>query len=82
MKKSSLAIGVVAVLVAAWAGGTWYSGKILEQKYPDYIKTGNENIHSSYSAALGENIKLEVKNVRFERGFFFLNHRRSTDHHR
>ena len=70
MKKSSLAIGVVAVLVAAWAGGTWYSGKILEQKYPDYIKTGNENIHSSYSAALGENIKLEVKNVRFERGFF------------
>ncbi|KAE9525507.1 YdgA family protein [Testudinibacter aquarius] len=70
MKKSSLALGAIAVLVAAWAGGTWYSGKALEQKYPEYIALANERVTSGYNNVAHGNYHLEIKNTKLERGFF------------
>lgn len=70
MKKSSFAIGAIAVLVAAWAGGTWYSGKVLQEKYPEYIKNNNEKVAANYNAAFHGIYRFEVKNVKLERSFF------------
>ncbi|MGR6980959.1 YdgA family protein [Testudinibacter sp. P27/CKL/0425] len=67
MKKSSLALGAVAVLVATWAGGTWYSGKILEEKYPEYVQQANEE---TFKQLVGYEYQFEVKNTKLARSFF------------
>lgn len=68
MKKSVLAIGVVGALVVAWAGGTWYTGKNLEQKYAEKIERLNKEIALYLPPVDGNSLKLE--NVSYERGFF------------
>lgn len=66
MKKSSLAIGLIGILAASWIGGTWYSGKLLEEKYPTYLAQANtHNI-----AALTDQYHLEIKNTKLVRGLF------------
>lgn len=67
MKKSSLAVGAVAVLAAVWAGGAWYSGKVLEDKYPTYIAQSNT---SMAAVLVNHEYRLEIKNTKLERGFF------------
>ncbi|KGQ69771.1 hypothetical protein OA57_09020 [Chelonobacter oris] len=67
MKKSSLAIATIAVIAAAWAGGTWYSGKVLEEKYPLYIQQNNER---NANFLLNGEYRLELKNAKLVRGFF------------
>ncbi|MDH2999407.1 hypothetical protein A1D23_04725 [Chelonobacter oris] len=68
MKKSGLAIGIVGVLVVAWAGGTWYTGKALEEKYAAQIEALNNEIRL-YLPPTSE-ITLEFANVGYQRGFF------------
>lgn len=70
MKKSSFALATVAVLVAAWAGGAWYSGKVLQEKYPEYIRNNNEKVAANYNVAFHGIYRFEVKNVKLERNFF------------
>ncbi|MGR3807665.1 YdgA family protein [Pasteurella testudinis] len=70
MKKSSLAIGVVAALVAAWIGGSWYSGKVLQDKYPEYISNANQNVAANYNVAFHGVYRFEVKNTKLERSLF------------
>ena len=42
MKKSAVALGIIAVLGGAWAGVTWYSGKTAEQQFHAKINQINE----------------------------------------
>ncbi|ASV33758.1 hypothetical protein CJJ18_06805 [Candidatus Williamhamiltonella defendens] len=46
MKKSSLTISMFALLGAAWAGASWYTGKIIEEKMPALTDNINHKISS------------------------------------
>ncbi|MCR1836368.1 DUF945 domain-containing protein [Rodentibacter caecimuris] len=67
MKKSKIAIGVIAVLGAAWVGGTWFTGQTAESEYKRQIELNNQKFR-----ALGgsDSFNVEFKNKQFERGFF------------
>lgn len=67
MKKSVLAVSVIGALALAWAGGTWYSGKLLETKYTEQIDELNKMI-GFYLPAGGE-VAFTYQNVSYQRGF-------------
>ncbi|MFZ7187232.1 YdgA family protein [Avibacterium avium] len=67
MKKSALSIGLIAILGGAWCGGAWYTGKIAEQKYNDYIQFSNQRLQQSF-ADTGYSVK--INNAVLNRGFF------------
>lgn len=69
MKKSSLALGVIAVLGAAWVGASWYTGKNVEAEYQAYINSANKQLETLKSAGL----EAKFANVTFERGIFSSN---------
>ncbi|OOF42836.1 hypothetical protein BKK49_01665 [Rodentibacter rarus] len=64
MKKSKVTIGAIAVLGAAWVGGSWFTGQKAETEYLRQIEQANQRLGSS------EGFKVEFKNKQFERGFF------------
>ncbi|MFZ7304713.1 YdgA family protein [Avibacterium avium] len=67
MKKSALSIGLIAILGGAWCGGAWYTGKIAEQKYIDYIQLSNQQ-WQQYLAGSGYSV--QIKDAVLDRGFF------------
>lgn len=69
MKKSSLALGVIAVLGAAWVGASWYTGKNIEAEYQAYIDSANTQLETLKSAG----VEAKFANVKFERGIFSSN---------
>ncbi|TNG91817.1 DUF945 domain-containing protein [Pasteurellaceae bacterium USgator11] len=68
MKKSVVAISVVAALAVVWAGGTWYTGKNLEQQYAEKIADLNKTLTQYLPPVDGNGLKVE--NVSYQRGFF------------
>ncbi|OOF51777.1 hypothetical protein BKK54_02020 [Rodentibacter genomosp. 1] len=67
MKKSKIAMSVVAVLALAWVGGTWFTGQKAEVAYQRQIDQANQRFQT---LELSDTFKVEFKNKQFERGFF------------
>jgi len=65
MKKSTLTLGVIAALGAAWIGGAWYTGKVAEEEYVHQFELLNQNIQQSFSA---KGLSVEFIQVAIERG--------------
>ena len=65
MKKSTLTLGVIAALGAAWIGGAWYTGKVAEEEYVHQFELLNQNIQQSFSA---KGLSVEFSHVAIERG--------------
>ena len=65
MKKSTLAVGVIAALGAVWLGGAWYTGKVAEEEYVHQFELLNQNIQQSFSA---KGLSVEFSHVAIERG--------------
>ncbi|SMB82196.1 Uncharacterized conserved protein YdgA, DUF945 family [Pasteurella testudinis DSM 23072] len=68
MKKSVLAASVIGALAAAWLGGTWYSGKMLQAQYATQIEEINKTI-GFYLPPSGE-VTIRYQNISYQRGFF------------
>ncbi|OOF70866.1 YdgA family protein [Rodentibacter caecimuris] len=67
MKKSKLALGLIAGLGILWLGGTWYTGQKAEQEYLRQIEFQNQQFKQ---LGLDSVLKVEYKNQKFERNFF------------
>ncbi|MFA9488656.1 MULTISPECIES: YdgA family protein [unclassified Mannheimia] len=67
MKLSKIALSVVAVLGVAVVGGSWYTGKQVEEKYQELVATANNQL-KQVSNEFGANI--ELKDVQIDRHFF------------
>ncbi|WP_411750960.1 DUF945 family protein [Serratia sp. (in: enterobacteria)] len=44
MKKSLVAISIIAVLGAAWSGACWYTGKQIEQRMDTLVANVNQQL--------------------------------------
>lgn len=67
MKKSKIAIGVIAVLGAAWGGGAWFTGQTAETEYKRQIDLANQQFKA---LGVSDSFNVEYKNKSFERGWF------------
>lgn len=67
MKKSKVAIGVIAVLGAAWVGGAWFTGQSAETEYKRQIEQANQQFKA---LGLSDSFNIEYKNKQFERSLF------------
>ena len=67
MKKSKLAIGVIAVLGAAWIGGAWFTGQTAETEYKRQIEQANQKFKA---LGVSDSLNVEFKNKSFDRGLF------------
>lgn len=66
MKLSTIALSVAVILGATATGGSWYTGKQVEQRYQELVAQGNESLKQLSQ----HGIKAEIKNVNLERSFF------------
>lgn len=66
MKLSTLAISVAVIIGAAATGGSWYTGKQVEQRYGELVNQAN----SSLKTLKIYGIEAELKEVKVERGWF------------
>lgn len=66
MKLTKIAVAVVAVVGAVAVGGSWYTGKQVEQRYQEFIQRGNQSLKQL--SAYG--IVAEIKDIQFQRHFF------------
>ena len=67
MKKSKVAIGVIAVLGAAWIGGAWFTGQTAETEYKRQIEQANQKFKA---LGVSDSLNVEFKNKSFDRGLF------------
>ncbi|QHA89334.1 YdgA family protein [Serratia rhizosphaerae] len=65
MKKSVVAVGVIAILGAAWTGASWYTGKLIEQRMGEVVSSTNSQLESYLPQA---GIKLSYED--YQRGLF------------
>lgn len=66
MKFANIAISVALVVGAVVAGGSWYTGKQVEQHYIELVEKANENLKSLKSYGFDA----QFKEVQLERGWF------------
>lgn len=66
MKKSSIALSVIGLLGAVTVGGSYFSGKVAEEKFNDYIAQTNLYLQKHNSDV----VSAEIKEVKFERHWF------------
>lgn len=66
MKLAKIAISVAVVLGAVATGGSWYTGKQVEQRYAELVQQANESLTmlKLYGA------EAQLKDVKVERGLF------------
>lgn len=67
MKLSKIALSVVAVIGVSVVGGSWYTGKQVEEKYQALVVQANNQL-KQLSGEFGANI--ELKDVQIDRHFF------------
>lgn len=67
MKLSKIALLVVTVIGVVVVGGSWYTGKQVEEKYQDLVVQANNQL-KQLSGEFGANI--ELKDVQIDRHFF------------
>ena len=67
MKKSTIAISLVAALGVAAVGGAWFTGSQIEQRYAQLIENSNKELKllAQYNI---ENA--QIKDVVLTKGFF------------
>lgn len=65
MKKSLVAVSVIVVLGAAWAGASWYTGKLIEQRMGEMVENANSQLNTFLPKS---GIKLNYEN--YQRGMF------------
>lgn len=65
MKKSLVAVSIIAVLGTAWSGASWYTGKLIEQRMETLVANTNQQL-KEYLPDAG--VRLSVENYR--RGIF------------
>ncbi|MGQ0286138.1 YdgA family protein [Pasteurellaceae bacterium 22721_9_1] len=77
MKKSTIALAVVAILGSVWAGGAWYTGQKAEAEYQRQIEVANTKLKQQTLTkdVDGMNFYAQIENVKFERGFFSSDYR-------
>lgn len=66
MKKSTLAISVVAALAAITSGGAWYTGNQIEQRYPELL----EQVNTGLKGLKAYNIHADISDVKLTKGIF------------
>ena len=66
MKLSKIAISVAVVIGAVATGGSWYTGKQVEEKYSELVTLGNNTLKQLELYG----VKAEIKDVKIERHFF------------
>lgn len=66
MKLAKIAISIAAVLGVAVIGGSWYTGKQVEQRYTELVTQANESLQSL--SHYGVNARFN--DVQLERGWF------------
>lgn len=67
MKLSKITLSVVAVIGVVAVGGSWYTGKQVEEKYQELVTQANHQFEQ-LSGEFGANIAF--KDVQIERHFF------------
>ncbi|MDD0824935.1 YdgA family protein [Mannheimia sp. AT1] len=67
MKLTKIATSVVAVIGAVAVGGSWYTGKQVEEKYHQLVEQANSQLNV-INAQYGSNIA--IKDVQIQRHFF------------
>lgn len=67
MKLTKVATSIVAVMAAVAVGGSWYTGKQVEEKYQQLIEQANSQLNV-INAQYGSNIA--IKEVKIDRHFF------------
>ncbi|QLB14852.1 hypothetical protein A6B39_04970 [Mannheimia granulomatis] len=67
MKLTKIAVSVVAILGVVSVGGSWYTGKQVEEKYQQLITQSND-MFKNFANVYGT--KVEIKDVQINRGFF------------
>ncbi len=71
MKKSAVALGVIAVLGGVFTGATWYSGKMAERQFHAKIHQINKKLEHFFNVPNVESTgTVKIDNVKFQRGFF------------
>lgn len=70
MKLTKIVLSVVAVIGAVAVGGSWYTGKQVEEKYQELVVQANNQL-KQLSGEFGANI--ELKDVQIDRHFFISN---------
>ncbi|WGE67975.1 YdgA family protein [Actinobacillus equuli subsp. haemolyticus] len=66
MKKSTVAISVIAALAAITTGGAWYTGNQIEQRYPELL----EQVNIGLKSLQAYDIHAEIGDVKLTKGFF------------
>ncbi|MBE2895211.1 YdgA family protein [Spirabiliibacterium falconis] len=67
MKKRHIAITLAALLGSAWLGGSWYSGNILAEQYPQLVERVNtEFTHLSLTSPY----KIQYKTTKYDKHLF------------
>ena len=66
MKKSKIALSVIAVLAAVTTGGAWYTGNQIEQRYPALLEQLNHNLKGLNLYG----INAEINEVKLAKGVF------------
>lgn len=67
MKLTKIAFAVVAAIGVVAVGGSWYTGKQVEEKYQQLIDKSNESLQL---VANQYGIKVAIKDVKMDRHFF------------
>lgn len=67
MTVSKMAFSLITLCGVAFVGGSWYSGKLAEEKYQSYIDHANQEFRAKF-AKFGADIA--ISNVAFTRHFF------------
>lgn len=67
MKKSKIALAVVASVAIIATGGAWFTGSQVKQKYSEIVNNANNSLKrlSDYGIS-----KAQIKNVELNKGFF------------
>jgi uncharacterized protein YdgA (DUF945 family) len=68
MKKSLVAVSVIAIVVIIWTIGSWYAGKKIEGEFNTFIERTNTTLKNNAPEA-GINVKTE----NYQRGIFTSN---------
>lgn len=66
MKKSTMALSAIAVLVAVTTGGAWYTGNQIEQRYPALL----EQLNGSLKSLNLYGVNAEISEVKLAKGVF------------
>lgn len=66
MKLAKVAISVAVVIGAVAAGGSWYTGKQIEQRYGELVQKANQSLQQLKIYG----VQAELKDVQVERGLF------------